>query len=123
MRFSCPQVLITLALLTSSTVGQHLHNLSVIAFPYIVTIADPTDWVNIAYVSKQAQSLGRSSTSDAQNAINQAARLSAKKGPWCTSFNKIHFTACSLLLSSAVTDSKGIAPPSKDSRDYLSWAP
>ncbi|KAJ7492812.1 chondroitin AC/alginate lyase [Mycena latifolia] len=82
-----PYLLITLVALASSTV------------------ADPTDWVAIAYVSKQSQSLGRSSTSDAQNAIIQSARSSSKSGPW------------------SVTKSNGIVPPSGNSRDYLSWAP
>ncbi|KAJ6604459.1 chondroitin AC/alginate lyase [Mycena vulgaris] len=69
------------------------------------SVADITDWVNIAYVFKQSQSLGQSSTSDAQNAIIQGARSSAKRGPW------------------SVTNSKGVLPPSRNPQDYLSWAP
>ncbi|KAJ7706386.1 alginate lyase-domain-containing protein [Mycena rosella] len=70
------------------------------------TVADPTDWVFIAYVSKQSQSLGRSSTSDAQKAIIQSAGSSAKSGPW------------------SVTNTKGgVLPPSGNAQDYLSWAP
>ncbi|KAJ7102127.1 chondroitin AC/alginate lyase [Mycena belliarum] len=67
-------------------------------------VADPTDWVAIAYVSKASQSLGRS-TDDARNTIIQSARSSAKSGPW------------------SVTDANGVLPPSRNPRDYLSWAP
>ncbi|KAJ7139931.1 alginate lyase-domain-containing protein [Mycena epipterygia] len=71
------------------------------------TVADPTDWINVNYAASQSQSLSRraSSTKDAQNAITQGARSSAKGGPW------------------AVMNSKGVVPPSGNPRDYLSWAP
>ncbi|KAJ7783569.1 chondroitin AC/alginate lyase [Mycena maculata] len=68
------------------------------------TVADVTDWVNIPYLLQQSQSPS-SSTSNAQTAICQNARSSAKIGPW------------------SITNSKVASPPSGDLHDYLSWAP
>ncbi|KAF7436967.1 hypothetical protein PC9H_003801 [Pleurotus ostreatus] len=63
---------------------------------------DPVDWVNVKYVQR-ASSQG-STTKDARAAIVNSADSLNKKGPWT-------------IMSG------DILPPSKDKRDYLSFAP
>ncbi|KAF7306745.1 hypothetical protein MIND_00466200 [Mycena indigotica] len=66
---------------------------------------DIVDWVNVDYISKQTRTTALA-TKDAQNAVVSMARSTAANGPWTMTKNP-----------------QGVSPPSKDSHDYLSWAP
>ncbi|KAK7058828.1 hypothetical protein VNI00_001452 [Paramarasmius palmivorus] len=65
------------------------------------TLADPSDWVNIRYVTQNRDA----STSEARYRIIKKASSVAKDGPW------------------SIPDNGGINAPSGNPRDYLSWAP
>ncbi|OBZ78723.1 hypothetical protein A0H81_00669 [Grifola frondosa] len=70
-----------------------------------VVSADSNDWVAVDYVLLQSGSGASSDTANARQSIISKAGSSAKSGPW------------------SIVTKGGIAPPSKDTHDYLSWAP
>nr|GAT60020.1 predicted protein [Mycena chlorophos] len=82
-----------------------LIDLAFIAVSLPLVHAANIDWINVNYACKQTRSTAIA-TRDAQAAICSSARSTANQGPW-----------------SVTNNTQGVLPPSKDPRDYMSWAP
>ncbi|KAF7308405.1 hypothetical protein HMN09_00689300 [Mycena chlorophos] len=80
-------------------------DLVIIAVSLPLVHAANIDWINVDYACKQTRSTAIA-TRDAQAAICSSARSTASQGPW-----------------SVTNNTQGVLPPSKDPRDYMSWAP
>ncbi|KAI0068276.1 chondroitin AC/alginate lyase [Artomyces pyxidatus] len=67
-------------------------------------LSDPNDWINVQYIVSQGRQ-PNTLTGSARQSILGGATSTSSGGPW------------------TITKNNGILPPSRDSHDYLSWAP
>ncbi|KAJ3507517.1 hypothetical protein NMY22_g16906 [Coprinellus aureogranulatus] len=95
----------------SSMAGWHyvLLALCLVATTGLHALGDATDWVSVGYIVEEARrSLAGDTSPTTEQALESIVRGAdhlVSKGPW------------------SVANDRSVLPPSKDARDYLSWAP